>query len=63
MKFIVNSSDLLQHLLAVGRVINTKNTLPILDNFLFEIKEEELTITASDLETTLQTKLLLNSSE
>lgn len=62
MKFIVKSSDLLQHLLAVGRVINTKNTLPILDNFLFEISGEELTITASDLETTLQTKLMLNSS-
>lgn len=62
MKFIVKSSDLLQHLLAVGRVINTKNTLPILDNFLFEISGEELTITASDLETTLQTKLALSSS-
>lgn len=62
MKFIVKSSDLLQHLLAVGRVINTKNTLPILDNFLFEIVGEELTITASDLETTLQTKLMLSSS-
>ncbi|MBS9768536.1 MAG: DNA polymerase III subunit beta [Flavobacteriaceae bacterium] len=63
MKFIVNSSDLLQHLLAVGRVINTKNTLPILDNFLFEVQGEELMITASDLETTLQTKLMLSSSE
>ncbi len=63
MKFIVKSSDLLQHLLAVGRVINTKNTLPILDNFLFEIKGEELMITASDLETTLQTRLLLSSSD
>lgn len=62
MKFIVKSSDLLQHLLAVGRVINTKNTLPILDNFLFEINGEELTITASDLETTLQTKLMLSNS-
>lgn len=62
MKFIVKSSDLLQHLLAVGRVINTKNTLPILDNFLFEISGEELSITASDLETTLQTKLMLSSS-
>ncbi|PIE86091.1 MAG: DNA polymerase III subunit beta [Bacteroidia bacterium] len=63
MKFIVKSSDLLQHLLAVGRVINTKNTLPILDNFLFEVNGEQLTITASDLETTLQTSLGLNSSE
>lgn len=62
MEFIVKSSDLLQHLLAVGRVINSKNTLPILDNFLFEVTGEELTITASDLETTLQTKLELNSS-
>lgn len=62
MKFIVKSSDLLHHLLAVSRVINTKNTLPILDNFLFEIQDDTLKITASDLETTLTTTLKLNQS-
>lgn len=63
MKFIVKSSELLQHLLMVSKVINSKNTLPILDNFLFEIKDNVLTITASDLETTLITELQLNSSD
>lgn len=62
MKFIVNSSDLLRHLLSVSRVINSKNTLPILDNFLFDIVNNTLTITASDLETTLITTLSLTSS-
>jgi DNA polymerase-3 subunit beta len=63
MKFTVSSSELLKKLQSVSKVINPKNTLPILDNFLFEIKEEELSITASDTETTLVTSLTVDSVE
>ena len=62
MKFVVSSSELLAHLSAVNRVINSKNTLPILDNFLFQLEENELTITASDLESTLSSKLTLENA-
>jgi len=62
MKFVVSSTDLLNHLQAVSRVISTKNTLPILDNFLFKLDEDELEITASDLETTLITKMSLDNT-
>ncbi len=63
MKFVVSSTELLNHLLAVGRVISSKNTLPILDNFLFQLKGGELVITASDLESTLTTKMTMENSE
>ncbi len=62
MNFIVSSSALLNHLQAVSKVISSKNTLPILDNFLFQLKGTELTVTASDLETTLVTTLQLDSA-
>jgi len=62
MNFIVSSSLLLSHLQAVSRVISSKNTLPILDNFLLKLVGNELTITASDLETTLITKVQLESA-
>ncbi|HTX88645.1 MAG TPA: DNA polymerase III subunit beta [Bacteroidales bacterium] len=57
MKFIVSSSLLLKNLQAILGVINTSNTLPILDDFLFDLKENELTITSSDLETTMSVTL------
>ena len=64
MKFVVSSSDLLSHLQAISRVISNKNTLPILDNFLFKMDASELEITASDLESTLITRMSLqNASE
>jgi DNA polymerase-3 subunit beta len=53
MKFIVSSSQLLKQLQVLGGVINSNNTLPILDNFLFELSENQLKISASDLETTM----------
>jgi DNA polymerase-3 subunit beta len=64
MKFVVSSTDLLSHLQAISRVISSKNTLPILDNFLFDLDKNQLTITASDLESTLVTIMKLeNTSE
>jgi DNA polymerase-3 subunit beta len=59
MKFVVSSTELLHHLQAINRVISSKNTLPILDNFLFSLEGNELEITASDLETTLITQIHL----
>lgn len=53
MKFILSSLKLLKAIQVLGGVINSSNTLPILDDFLFEISDEKLRITASDLETTM----------
>jgi len=61
MKFVVSSTELLSHLTVVSRVISSKNTLPILDNFLFKLEGNELEITTSDLETTLTTKIQLEN--
>jgi len=61
MKFIVSSTYLLKQLQVLGGVINNSNTLPILDNFLFELNNSELTVSASDLETTMSTKLNVES--
>lgn len=63
MKFIVSSSALLKQLQTIGGVLNTSNTLPILDNFLFEVDQKELTISASDLETTMTTRLAVEAKE
>ena len=63
MKFTVSSTGLLSHLQAISRVINSKNTLPILDNFLFKIESKKLILTASDLETTLITSMDLDISD
>ena len=59
MKFVVSSTELLSHLNAISKVISSKNTLPILDNYLFQLEDNRLTITASDLESTLITSLEL----
>ncbi|MCM4156880.1 DNA polymerase III subunit beta [Gramella sp. AN32] len=61
MKFIVSSNYLLKQLQILGGVINNTNTLPILDNFLFDLKNDELTVSASDLETTMSAKLKVES--
>ena len=62
MKFVVSSIDLLNHLQSVSRVISPKNTLPILDNFLFNLDGKTLEITASDLETTMVTSMKLQNT-
>ncbi|MDP2889072.1 MAG: DNA polymerase III subunit beta [Bacteroidota bacterium] len=62
MKFVVSSTELLSHLSAISKVINSKNTLPILDNYLFLLEENLLTVTASDLESTLITSLELDNT-
>jgi len=61
MKFIVSSTYLLKHLQILGGVINNSNTLPILDNFLFDLQKKKLTVSASDLETTMSSVLEVES--
>ena len=61
MKFIVSSVALLKKLQIVGGVINSSNTIPVLDHFLFELEDSNLTITASDLETTMSTNIDVDS--
>ncbi|MFN8700446.1 MAG: DNA polymerase III subunit beta, partial [Flavobacteriales bacterium] len=63
MKFIVTSTALLKQLQMLSGVLNSSNTLPILDNFLFEIKDKELTISASDLETSMTTRMAVEAKE
>lgn len=57
MKFNIDGKLLQQQLSAVNKVINSKNALSILDNFLFELNGSELTITGSDQENTVKAKL------
>tara|TARA_Y100000385_G_scaffold290474_1_gene363731 strand:- start:4945 stop:6063 length:1119 start_codon:yes stop_codon:yes gene_type:complete len=61
MKFIVSSNYLLKQLQVLGGVINNSNSLPILDNFLFELQQSKLTVSASDLETTMATTMAVES--
>ena len=63
MKFIISSTALLKNLQAILGVINTNNTLPILDDFLFELNGDSLSITSSDLETTMRVTVRPDKSE
>ncbi len=63
MKFIVSSSALLKQLVSINGVITTNPIVPILENFLFEISEGKLKITASDLQTSMITELSVESKE
>ncbi len=63
MKFIVSSAALLKQLSAVNGVITTNPVVPILENFLFEIQDSKLQITASDLQTSMITELSVESKE
>jgi DNA polymerase-3 subunit beta len=61
MKIILNTSVLLKNLQVLSGVLNSSNTMPILDNFLFEIENKNLKITASDLETTMNVNMDIDS--
>ena len=63
MKFIVNSSYLLKQLSYINGVITTNTVVPILENFLFEIDKNRLTVTASDLQTSMITEINVESKE
>ncbi|MBR2609424.1 MAG: DNA polymerase III subunit beta [Bacteroidales bacterium] len=57
MKLIISSSELLRGVMAVAKAIPAKSPLPILENFLFDLKGNVLEITASDSELTLKTQI------
>ena len=63
MKFIVSSTALSNRLQAISRVINSKNALPILDCFLFDLQDGTLSVTASDSETTMVTTIEVNEND
>jgi DNA polymerase III subunit beta len=63
MKFIVSSAYLLKQLSNINGVITTNPVVPILENFLFEINGGILTVTASDLQTSMITELPVESKE
>lgn len=63
MKFIVSSSYLKKQLAALNGVISPNPPLPILENFLFEIKGGTLTVTASDIQTRITIELEVEANE
>ena len=63
MKFQVSSTRLSNQLQAVSRVIGSKNSLPILDDVLFSLEDNVLSLTASDGETTIRTKMEVENAE
>ncbi len=63
MKFTVSSTALSSRLVALSRVINSKNSLPILGDFLFEVVDGRLNLTASDSEVVMKTSMELNESD
>lgn len=63
MNFTVSSYELLKGILDVSKAIPSKSALPILENFLFVLKNEELEITASDSELTLRTSVTVESTK
>ncbi len=63
MRFIVSSTALSNRLVALSRVINSKNSLPILGDFLFEIIDGKLNLTASDSEVMMKTTLELTETD
>lgn len=63
MKFTVSSTVIFNRLQVISRVINSKNSLPILDCILIELKDGTLLLTASDKETTLSTSIVVNEPD
>lgn len=63
MKFIVSSGTLLKELNNINGVVTTNPVVPILENFLFEIEDGKLTVTASDLQTSMIIELEVEAKE
>ena len=63
MRFTVSSTALSSKLVALSRVINSKNALPILGDFVFDINGQTLSLTASDSENTMQTTVELTDCD
>ena len=63
MKIIVSSLQLLKNLQVLSGVINNSNSIPILDNFLFEFENEKLKVTSSDLENRMTVSVKIDSTD
>ena len=63
MKFNVSSTELLKGLMNISKAIPAKSALPILENFLFDLKGNILEVTASDSELTLRTEIEVDTTE
>lgn len=63
MKFVVTSSAIGAKLAAIGKVINSKNALPILGDIVFEVTSGELHLMASDGEIWMQTSMELTEAD
>ena len=63
MKFIVSSSTLLRQLQQISGVINANTVLPILEDFLFSIEKNRLTVVATDLETVMKVHLDIEAKD
>ena len=63
MKFIVSSSSLLKQLQHISGVISANTVLPILEDFLFEVDKNKLTVVATDLETVMRIQLEIEARE
>src|SRR6476660_7648762 len=63
MKFIVSSTALLKQLQQINGVINANTVLPILEDFLFEVDKNRLTVVATDLETVMKVQLDVEARE
>src|SRR6267154_3817946 len=63
MKFIVSSSALLKHLQQINGVINANTVLPILEDFLFEVEKNKLTVVATDLETVMRIQMEIEAKD
>ncbi len=63
MRFVVSSAQLLKNLQKISGVISTNTVLPILEDFLFDIEKNKLSITATDLDTTMTVEMDIESKE
>ncbi len=63
MEFNISSSELLKGIMDVSKAVPAKSSLPILENFLFTLKDGNLQITASDQELTLRSTLQADGVE
>jgi DNA polymerase III subunit beta len=63
MKFIVSSSALLKQLQQISGVINANTVLPILEDFLFEVEKNKLSVVATDLETVMRIEMEIEAKE
>lgn len=63
MRFTVSSSALSSKLNMLAKVIGSKNSLPILDCFLFQVANGEMSITASDSDNVIKSTLALTDHD